>query len=62
MRQLIALFIVAFTLVLSTGCTGEKAPKADPNFKVTTNPSDIQVPGQMKKLAPKAPPASPDAK
>ncbi len=47
MRQLIALFVVAFSLVLGGGCSGEKAPKADPNFKSTSNPGDITIPSQM---------------
>jgi len=34
--------------VLFGGCSGEKVPEADPNFKTSTNPSDITVPAEMK--------------
>jgi hypothetical protein len=55
MRQLLLLLVVIASLSsLNLGCGGEKRPKADPNFKPTTNPSDIVVPPQMKKTLPPA--------
>ncbi|MGA1619395.1 MAG: hypothetical protein ACO37F_12915 [Pirellulales bacterium] len=41
-----------FSVVLAIGCSGPKQPEADPNFKPTTNPSDITIPDQMKQNAP----------
>lgn len=41
-----------FSLVMAVGCSGPKQPEADPNFKPTTNPSDITIPDQMKQNAP----------
>jgi len=52
MKRILALLIVISLLIPSVGCSGQKKPVADPNFKPTTNPSDIIVPDQMKKMAP----------
>jgi hypothetical protein len=52
MQRIFALLIVSSLLIPSFGCSGEKKPVADPSFKPTTNPSDIIVPDQMKKMAP----------
>lgn len=41
------------SVVCAIGCTGgDKPPEADPNFKPTTNPSDITIPDQMKQNSP----------
>jgi len=37
------------------GGGGEKVPEADPNFKTSTNPSEITVPPQMMKMKPPVP-------
>lgn len=52
MQRVLALVIVCSLLIPCCGCTGEKRPTPEPNFKPTTNPSDIVVPEQMKKMAP----------
>jgi len=61
MRRLLALvsILVPLGLIGSAGCLGEKPPKADPNWKVATDPSDVVVPAQMKKMAPRAKGAPP---
>ena len=48
MLRILALLLVCSLSVLAGGCSGEKKPEADPNFKTSTNPSDITVPPQMK--------------
>ena len=48
MLRILALLLVCSLSVLTGGCSGEKKPEADPNFKTSTNPSDIIVPPQMK--------------
>jgi hypothetical protein len=50
MLRIIALLLVCSFSLLSLGCQGEKKPEADPNFKTSTNPSDIVVPAEMKKM------------
>jgi hypothetical protein len=66
MRRLVAFLLMMAPLcsIGLAGCSGEKPPKADPNWKVTTNPSDIVIPTQMKKAAPpgKGAPAPPQTK
>jgi len=55
MRRLIALLMVFVPLSMFTlGCGGEPKPqiKHDPNWKDTSNPSNIVVPDSMKKMAP----------
>jgi hypothetical protein len=46
-------FLIASVLLalagFTTACNKEEAPKADPNWKPSSNPSDIVIPGQMKK-------------
>jgi hypothetical protein len=46
------LCVCLFSIVMAVGCSGPKQPEADPNFKPTTNPSDITIPDQMKQNAP----------
>lgn len=53
MQRVFAVLIVCALLIPFSGCGGTKKPQADPNFKTSTNPSDIVVPEQMKKMAPK---------
>jgi hypothetical protein len=55
MFRTIAVMLVCSLSVLPCGCSGEKEPVADPNFKTSTNPSDIVVPPQMLKSKPEAP-------
>jgi hypothetical protein len=59
MRRFIALLLILAPLsVFSLGCGGEKPPKRDPNWKTSDNPSDIVVPGSMKKgIPPKGAPS-----
>jgi len=55
MRRLIALLLILAPLSLvSLGCGGETRPpiKHDPNWKDTTNPSNIVIPDSMKKAGP----------
>ena len=47
LRIVILVAVCAFS-ALAGGCSGEKRPEADPNFKTSTNPSDISVPAQFK--------------
>jgi len=55
MRRLLALVLILVPLGLIgwAGCLGEKPPKADPNWKVATDPSDVVVPPEMKKMGPR---------
>ena len=46
------LYACLFSIVMVVGCSGPKQPEADPNFKPTTNPSDITIPDQMKQNSP----------
>ena len=55
MFRTIVLLVVCSVSALFCGCSGEKQPVADPNFKTSTNPSDIVVPPQMMKTKPQAP-------
>jgi len=55
MLRIMTFLLVCSLSVLSGGCSGEKVPEADPNFKTSTNPSDITVPPQMMKMKPQAP-------
>lgn len=48
MLRVMVLLSVCSLSVLFGGCSGEKVPEADPNFKTSTNPSDITVPAEMK--------------
>ncbi len=55
MRRLIALLVILMPLsILTVGCGGDAKPpvKQDPNWKDTTNPSNIVVPDSMKKMGP----------
>ena len=54
MVRILALLLIGSLFLLAGGCSGEKQPEADPNFKTSTDPSDIVVPPSMKK--PPAPP------
>jgi hypothetical protein len=56
MRSVFLLVVIALLSVLSVGC-GEKQPPIveDPNWRDTTDPSNIVIPDQMKKPAPSAP-------
>ncbi len=49
MFRTIAVLAVCFVSLIFAGCSGEKQPEADPNFKVSNNPSDITVPAGMMK-------------
>ncbi len=55
MLRIMTFLLVCSLSVLSGDCSGEKVPEADPNFKTSTNPSDITVPPQMMKMKPQAP-------
>jgi hypothetical protein len=66
MRKLLLASILLALAGFSTACNKEEAPKADPNFKTTSDPSTLVMPGQLKKggqgaAAPAAPaaPATP---
>ena len=61
MRRLLALcsILAPLGLIGAAGCLGEKPPKADPTWKVATDPSDVVVPPEMKKTAPRAKAALP---
>ena len=48
MLRIVSLLLLCSFCVLLGGCAGEKKPEADPNFKVSTDPSDITVPPEMK--------------
>jgi len=52
MFRTIAVLLVCSVSLAFGGCSGEKQPEADPNFKVSNNPSDITVPAQMMKSKP----------
>ncbi len=53
MRRLVALLVIVMPLWIGlAGCSGEKPPKQDPNWKTSTDPSKIVVPPEMKKMAP----------
>lgn len=57
MRRLIALLMILVPLsIITMGCGGEAKPpvKQDPNWKDTTNPSNIAVPDSFKKAGPAA--------
>jgi hypothetical protein len=56
MRSVYVLVFIGLFSVLSFGC-GEKQPPIveDPNWRDTTDPSNIVIPDQMKKSAPSAP-------
>jgi hypothetical protein len=55
MFRTLAVLVVCSMCLAFGGCSGEKQPEADPNFKVSTDPSDITVPPQMMKSKPQAP-------
>ena len=55
MFRTFAVLVVCSVSLAFGGCSGEKQPEADPNFKVSTDPSDITVPPQMMKSKPEAP-------
>jgi hypothetical protein len=55
MFRTFAVLVVCSMSLAFGGCSGEKQPEADPNFKVSTDPSDITVPPQMMKSKPQAP-------
>ncbi len=49
MRKFLLASVLLALAGFSTACNKEEAPKADPNWKTSSNPSDIVIPGQMKK-------------
>lgn len=55
MRSICALCVIGLFSVLSFGC-GEKEPPIveDPNWRDTTDPSNIVIPDQIKKPTPPA--------
>lgn len=53
--RIFALLTVCSLAMLFGGCSGEKQPEADPNFKTSTDPSDIVVPPEMMKMKPSGP-------
>lgn len=55
MHKIYALLMVCSLAFLFGGCSGEKQPEADPNFKTSTDPSDIIVPAEMMKSKPSGP-------
>ena len=55
MFRTFAVLVVCSMSLAFGGCSGEKQPEADPNFKVSNDPSDITVPPQMMKSKPQAP-------
>jgi len=55
MYRVIACLLFCSLSVLFGGCSGEKQPEADPNFKTSTDPSDIVVPPEMMKMKPSGP-------
>lgn len=52
MFRTMGVLLVCSVSVVFGGCSGEKQPERDPNFKVSDNPSDITVPAQMMKSKP----------
>lgn len=56
MLRIFAILTVSSLAVLHGGCGGDKPNiKEDPNWRDTTNPSDIVVPPEMMKMKPQAP-------
>ena len=55
MRWMTLVFVLLTLSVFAPGCNKEKPPEADPNFKTSTDPSDIVVPDQMRKVPPTKP-------
>jgi hypothetical protein len=53
MLRIIMLLVICSLSLMAAGCSDEKRPKADPNFKVATDPSTIDNP--LMKTKPQAP-------